>query len=78
MKCETLFVSIVKMFYWRWRRVAQWASALVFGSGEHRFKPHCSQHVVVSLWRSELEHRFKPHCSQHVVVSLRPFTPKCS
>ena len=39
------------------RRVAQWISALVFGSGEHRFKPHCSQHVVVSL------RHFTPKCS---------------
>jgi len=29
--------------------VAQWASALNLGSGEHKFNPHCSQHVVVSL-----------------------------
>ena len=27
-------------------------SVLVFGSGEHRFKPHCSQHVAVSLGKT--------------------------
>jgi len=26
--------------------------ALVLGSGEHRFKPHCSQHVVVCLGKT--------------------------
>ena len=31
--------------------------ALVLGPGEHRFKPHCSQHVVVSL------RHFTPNCS---------------
>ena len=36
-----------KMQYWE--AVAQWDSALIFGSGEHWFNPHCSQHVVVSL-----------------------------
>ena len=35
-----------------WEAVAQWSSALVFGSGEHRFKPYCSQHVVVSLGKT--------------------------
>jgi len=25
---------------------------LVFGSGVYRFKPHCSQHVVVSLGKT--------------------------
>ena len=28
------------------------ACELVFGSGGHRFKPHCSQHVVVSLGKT--------------------------
>ena len=32
--------------------VAQWISALIIVSWRHWFKPHCSQHVVVSLGKT--------------------------
>ena len=33
----------------KWEACCAVGCVLVFGSGGHRFKPHCTQHVVVSL-----------------------------
>ena len=46
-KVNTLRCLITGECIQLWRCVAQWLSALVF-----RFKPHCSQHVVVSLGKT--------------------------
>ena len=40
-----------------WEAVAQWVSAVIFESEDSKFKPHCSQHVDVSL------RHFTPNCS---------------